>query len=52
MKKNVLRWGALMLVVGGLILGLVAPSASAESLDRWSGLSNETTGSRSGAGSI
>ena len=39
-KKNVLRWGGVMLVVGGLILGVVAPSASAETLYRWGGPSN------------
>jgi hypothetical protein len=48
MKKNILRWGGLMLVVGGLILGLVVPIASAETLDRWGGPSNGSTGSVGG----
>jgi hypothetical protein len=48
MKKNILRWGVLVLVVGGLILGSVAPMASAETLDRWGGPNNGSTGTMGG----
>ncbi len=48
MKKNIVRWGALMLVVGGLMLGSVAPMASAETLDRWGGPGRGSTGSAGG----
>jgi hypothetical protein len=37
-----------MLMMGGLILGLVVPSASAETLDCWGGPSNSSTGSVGG----
>jgi hypothetical protein len=48
MKKDILRWSALVLVVGGLILSSVAPMASAETLDRWSGPGRSSTGTVGG----
>jgi len=48
MKRNVLRWGASFLMVSGLILGLVAPNASAATLDHWGGPSKGSTGSVGG----